>query len=65
MADNWKEILVRQVPNLVVFLLLVYIFGNYVEKRDVMLEAVMNKTVKALEENTKMLGRVEHAIETK
>ena len=77
MDSVWSEILVAltaKVPDLVVFLMLVYVFMRaqknmvkefvgYMTSKDEQFESVLEKNTKALNENTKCLGAALHVIE--
>jgi hypothetical protein len=76
MDSVWSEILVAlaaKVPDLVVFLMLVYVFMRaqknmvrefvgYMASKDEQFEAVLEENTKALNENTKALGAALHVL---
>lgn len=60
---KWVEKVADQVPSLLILVVLMFFVGKYLESRDRLFARSLEKTTEALQENTKVLGKVVGVLE--
>lgn len=58
-GNGWLESVKRHGPALTAMIVIVWLFIGYINSRDERDAVLHNRTMSVLEENTRMLGRVE------